>query len=49
MSKVLDVNFKLVHDNQTKLDYCSVTKTSELIEFVDKYIDGAIKQTKSIL
>jgi hypothetical protein len=49
MSEALDVNFKLVHDNQTKLDYCSVTKTPELIEFVDRYIDGAIKQTKSIL
>jgi hypothetical protein len=49
MSEKFNVDFKLVHVNQTKLDYCAVTKTPELIEFVDKYIDGAIKRTKSIL
>jgi len=49
MSEKLNVNFKLLHDNQTKIDYCAVTKTPELIEFVDKYIDGAIKRKKSII
>jgi hypothetical protein len=49
MSEKLGVDFKLSHENKTKLDYCEVTKTPELIEFVDKYIDGAIKRTKSIL
>jgi hypothetical protein len=49
MCKKFNVDFKLVHANQTKLDYCGVTKTPELIEFVDKYIDGAIKRSKSIL
>jgi hypothetical protein len=49
MSEKLNVDFKLSHENQTKLDYCAVTKTPELIEFVDKYIDGAIKRKKSII
>lgn len=49
ISEKFDLNFKLMHANQTKLDYCGVTKTPELIEFVDKYIDGAIKRNKSIL
>jgi hypothetical protein len=49
MSKKLNVDFKLSHVNQTKIDYCAVTKTPELIEFVDKYIDGAIKRKKSII
>jgi hypothetical protein len=49
MSEKLDVDFKLSHENKTKLDYCAVTKTPELIEFVEKYIDGAIKRTKSLL
>jgi hypothetical protein len=49
MSEVLGVDFKLVHINETKLDYCAVTKTTELIEFVDRYIDGAIKKRNSII
>lgn len=49
MSEKFNVDFKLVHVNQTKLDRCGVIKTPELIEFVDKYIDGAIKRTKSLL
>ena len=49
MSEMLSVDFKLVHANETKLDYSAVTKTPELIEFVDKYIDGVFKREKSIL
>ena len=49
MSEKFNVDFKLVHANQTKLDYCGITKTPELIEFVDKYVDGAIKKSISIL
>lgn len=49
MSEKLDVDFKLIHANHNKLDYCAVNKTPELIEFVNKYIDGMIKTTKSIL
>jgi hemerythrin-like domain-containing protein len=49
ISNALDVNFKLMHVNETKLDYSAVKKTPELIEFVDRYIDGAIKTKKSIL
>ena len=49
ISNALDVNFKLMHVNETKLDYSAVKKTPELIEFVDRYIDGAIKRTKSIV
>ena len=49
MSESLNVNFKLVHINETKLDYSLVTKTDELIEFVDRYIDGAIKRRKTMI
>lgn len=49
MSDKFDVDFKLVHANKDKLDYCNVTKTDELAEFVEKYIDGAFKRTKSII
>jgi hypothetical protein len=49
ISEKLNVDFKLLHANQTKIDYCAVTKTPELIEFVDKYIDGAIKRKKSLI
>jgi hypothetical protein len=49
MSEKLNVDFKLSHVNQTKIDYCAITKTPELIEFVDKYVDGAFKRTKSII
>lgn len=49
MSEKLDVDFKLIHKNQNKLDYCAVSKTEELTKFVNEYIDGVIKTTKSIL
>ena len=49
LSKKLDVEFKLIHKNKSELDYCAVTRTPELVEFVDKYIDGAVKRTKSII
>lgn len=49
ISKKFDINFKLIHRNQNKLDWCAVTKTPELIEFVEKYIDGALKKNKTII
>lgn len=49
MSTKFDVDFKLIHRNQSKLDYCAVTKTPELIDFVEKYIDGAYKKTKTLI
>lgn len=49
MSNKLNVDFKLLHQNKTKLDYCAVKKTDELIFFVDKYIDGMYKSNKSII
>jgi len=49
LSKKLDVEFKLIHKNKSELDYCAVTRTPDLVEFVDKYIDGAVKRTKSII
>ena len=49
ISKKLDVDFKLLHKNNNKLDYCAVTKTDELISFVNTYIDGMIKKTKSLV
>jgi hypothetical protein len=49
MSNKLDIDFKLIHHNKTKLDYCAVTKTPEMVEFVKKYIDGMYKKTKSII
>jgi hypothetical protein len=49
MSNKLNVDFKLIHKNKTKLDYCAVTRTPELVEFVDRYIDGAVKRIKSII
>lgn len=49
ISESFNMDFKLVHANQTKLDYCAVAKTTELVEFVNDFIDGAMKQTKSIL
>jgi hypothetical protein len=49
MSKKLNIEFKLMYKNKTKLDYCAVTRTPELVEFVDKYIDGSVKRTKSII
>ena len=49
ISKKLNMNFKLIHKNKTKLDYCAVTKTPELIEFVDRYIDGSVKRTRTLI
>jgi hypothetical protein len=49
LSKKLNLDFKLIHKNKTKLDYCAVTRTPELVDFVDRYIDGAVKRTKSII
>ena len=49
ISDKLNVEFKLIHQNKTKLDYCAVTKTDELISFVDRYIDGMYKSNKSII
>lgn len=49
MSEKLDVNFKLIHKNSNNLDFCAVSKTPELINFVDTYIDGMYKKTKSII
>lgn len=49
MSEKLGFDFKLIHTNHNQLDYCAVTRTPELVEFVDKYIDGAVKRTKSII
>jgi hypothetical protein len=49
ISDSLMVDFKLIHENKTKLDYCAVTKTDELVLFVDKYIDGMYKQNKTII
>lgn len=49
ISEQLNVEFKLTHRNKTELNYCAVTRTPELVEFVDKYIDGAVKRTKSII
>lgn len=49
ISEKLDVDFKLLHKNNNNLDYCAVTKTPELIEFVTRYIDGMYKKTKSLL
>ena len=49
ISNQLNIDFKLIHQNKTKLDYCAVTKTDELVSFVDKYIDGMFKRNKSII
>jgi hypothetical protein len=49
MSNKLDIDFKLIHQNKTNLDYCAVNKTPELIEFVGKYIDGMYKKNKSLI
>jgi hypothetical protein len=49
LSKKLNTDFKLIYKNKTNLDYCAVTKTPELIEFVEKYIDGMVKNSKSII
>ena len=49
MSNQLDIDFKLIHQNKTKLDYCAVTKTDELVLFVDEYIDGMFKRKKSLI
>lgn len=49
LSDKFKVDFKLIHTNKSKLDYCAIEKTPELIEFVEKYIDGSIKLKKSII
>jgi hypothetical protein len=49
ISNQLDIDFKLIHQNKTTLDYCAVTKTDELISFVDTYIDGMFKRNKSLI
>lgn len=49
ISNKLNVDFKLLHQNKTKLDYCAVEKTDELVLFVDRYIDGMYKKNKSII
>lgn len=49
MSNKFNIDFKLIHTNKDKLDYCAITKTEELVEFVEKYIDGAHKRVKSLI
>jgi glycerophosphoryl diester phosphodiesterase len=49
MSNKFNVDFKLIYKNKTNLDYCAVTRTPELVEFVDRYIDGVVKRSKSII
>ena len=49
ISEKFNVDFKLEYSNVNKLDYTAVTKTDELIEFVDVYIDGMYKKTNSLI
>jgi hypothetical protein len=49
LSKKLNIDFKLIHKNKTKLDYSAILKTNELITFVDTYIDGAYKRNISLI
>lgn len=49
LSNKLNTNFKLIHKNKTKLDYSGVSKTKELIDFVDKYIDGSYKRELTLI
>jgi hypothetical protein len=49
LSKKLNINFKLIHKNKTKLDYSAVSKTEELVNFVNTYIDGAYKKNISLI
>jgi hypothetical protein len=49
ISNRLNIDFKLIHQNKTILDYSAVTKTNELISFVDEYIDGMFKKKKSLI
>jgi hypothetical protein len=49
ISNQLGIDFKLIHQNKTILDYCAVTKTDELVSFVDTYIDGMYKRNKSLI
>lgn len=49
ISEKFNVDFKLMRSNVNELDYTAVTKTDELIEFVDTYIDGMYKKTNSLI
>lgn len=49
MSNKFDVDFKLMHVNKNSITGCNVKRTPEMIEFVDKYVDGSIKKTPSII
>jgi len=49
ISNQLGIDFKLIHQNKTILDYCAVTKTDELVSFVDTYIDGMYKRNESLI
>ncbi len=49
VSLKLGIDFKLLHKNENKIDYCGIVKNQELIDFVNEHIDGMIKKTKSII
>jgi len=50
MSDKLNVDFKLLHKNDTSnFNDCNVTKTLELINFVETYVDGVYKKTKTLI
>jgi len=49
ISDKFNIEFKLIHTNVNSLDYTAVTKTKELIDFVETYIDGMYKKSKSII
>lgn len=49
ISEKFNVDFKLERSNVNELDYTAVTKTEELIEFVNTYIDGMYKKRNSII
>jgi hypothetical protein len=49
ISEKFNVDFKLIRSNVNELDYTAVTKTEELIEFVNTYIDGMYTKRNSII
>lgn len=49
LSEKLNTEFKLIHTNKTKLEYCALIKNKELINFVETYIDGAYKKHISLI
>ena len=48
MSNKFNVDFKLMHVNQNSIT-SNVKRTPELVEFVNKYVDGSIKNNLSII